>query len=103
VLGLLAITCQTGAASITGFVTDQSGAATPGVTVAAKNQATNVEYTAVSNEAGNYTIPSVPVGTYVVKSTLSGFKTATTRVIKLETKQITRLDQMAVGTLGPSR
>ena len=66
---------QTGAASITGLVTDQSGAALPGVTVTATNQATNVAYTAVSNEAGNYTITSVPVGTYVVKAELTGFKT----------------------------
>ena len=57
---------QTGAASITGLLTDQSGAAAPGVTVTATNQATNVPYSTVSNSAGNYTITSVPVGTYVV-------------------------------------
>ena len=51
----------------------------PGVTVTATNQATNVDYTAISNEAGNYTITSVPVGTYVVKAELTGFKTAATR------------------------
>ena len=43
---------QTGAASITGLLTDQSGAAVPGVTVTATNQATNVPYPAVSNNAG---------------------------------------------------
>jgi hypothetical protein len=101
VLGLQAVAyAQTGAASITGLVTDQSGAPTPGVTVVATNQATNVEYTAVSNEAGNYTITTVPVGTYVVKSTLSGFKVSATKPIKLEAKQIARLDfKMEVGTL----
>src|SRR5262245_24999803 len=52
---------QTGAASVTGLVTDQSGGAAPGVTVTATNQATNVGYTAVTNQAGNYTITSVPV------------------------------------------
>ena len=63
VLGLQAVAyAQTGAASITGLVTDQSGAAAPGVTVTATNQATNVEYTAVSNATGNYDILSVPVG-----------------------------------------
>src|SRR6266545_1877319 len=74
---------QTGAASITGLLTDQSGAATPGVTVTATNQATNVPYTAISNAAGDYTITSVPVGTYVVKAELTGFKTAATKPIEL--------------------
>ena len=54
---------QTGAASLTGIVSDQSGGKVPGATVTATNQATNVTYTAVSNEAGNYSISSVPVGT----------------------------------------
>jgi len=91
---------QTGAASITGLLTDQSGAAAPGVTVTAINQDTNVPYTGVSNDAGNYTITSVPVGTYVVKAELSGFKTPTTKPIKLEAKQIARIDfRLEVGSL----
>jgi hypothetical protein len=83
---------QTGAASLTGIVTDQTGAVVPGATVTATNQATNVEYTAVSNEAGNYTVSSLPVGTYVVKAELSRFKTAATKPIQMEAKQIVRLD-----------
>src|SRR5438876_3905923 len=91
---------QTGAASITGLLTDQTGAAVPRATVTAVNQATNVPYPAVSNEAGNYTITSVPVGTYVVKAEMSGFKTAATKPIELEAKQIARLDfKLAVGSL----
>jgi len=109
VLGLaLAALCpalyaQTGAASITGIVSDATGAAAPGVTVTAVNQATNVEYSGTSNTAGNYTITSLPVGTYVVKSTLTGFKTASTKPIALEAKQIARLDfKMEVGALEDS-
>ena len=37
------------------------------MTVTAINQATNVAYGATSNAAGNYTITSVPIGTYVVR------------------------------------
>src|SRR6266496_1906121 len=101
VLGLhSAAFAQTGAASITGLLTDQSGAAAAGVTVTATNQATNVAYTALSNAAGNYTITSVPVGTYVVKAELSGFKTVSTKPITVEAKQIARLDfKMEVGAL----
>jgi hypothetical protein len=83
---------QTGAASLTGIVTDQTGGVVPGATVTATNQATNVEYTAVSNDAGNYTVSSLPVGTYVVRAELSRFKTASTKPIQMEAKQIVRLD-----------
>src|SRR4051812_30067341 len=83
---------QTGAASITGLLTDQSSAAVPGVTVTATNVSTNVPYTAISNSAGNYTITSLPVGVYVVKAELTGFKTPTTKPFTLEAKQIARLD-----------
>ncbi|HEY7058316.1 MAG TPA: carboxypeptidase-like regulatory domain-containing protein, partial [Vicinamibacterales bacterium] len=94
---------QTGAASMTGLVTDQTGAAVPGATVTATNQATNVPYTAVSNDAGNYTITSVPIGTYIVKAELSSFKTATTKPIAVEAKQILRLDfKLEVGGLEQS-
>jgi hypothetical protein len=87
-----AAVAQTGAGSLTGIVSDQSGAKVPGATVTATNQATNVAYTAVSNEAGNYNITSVPVGTYVVKAELSGFKTVTTNPIQVEAKGIVRMD-----------
>jgi hypothetical protein len=83
---------QTGAPSITGLVTDQSGASTRHTTVTATNQSTNVAYTALTNDAGNYTIASVPVGTYVVKAEHTRFRTATTKPIQLEAKQIARLD-----------
>jgi hypothetical protein len=83
---------QTGAASLTGIVTDQSGAAVPGATVTATSQTTNVNYTAISNDTGNYTVTSLPVGTYVLKAELAGFKTAATKPIAVEAKQILRLD-----------
>ena len=91
---------QTGAASLTGIVTDQSGATVPGATVTATNQATNVPYTAVSNEAGNYTVTSLPVGTYIVKAEVSSFKTAATKPIQMEAMQIVRIDfKLELGAL----
>ena len=63
---------QTGMATVTGIVSDESGAAVPGLTVTATNQATNVMYTGVTNEAGNYIMTSVPIGTYVVAVELDG-------------------------------
>ena len=72
----------------------------PGATVTATNQATNVAYTAVSNEAGNYTVTSLPVGTYVVKAEVSSFKTAATKPIQMEAMQIVRVDfKLELGAL----
>jgi len=91
---------QTGAASLTGIITDESGATVPGANVTATNQATNVAYTAVSNRSGTYTITSLPVGTYVVKAELSSFKMAATKPIQLEAMQIVRIDfKMELGSL----
>ena len=91
---------QTGAGSLTGIVGDQSGATVPGAAVTATNQATNVTYTAVSNEAGNYTVTALPVGVYVVKAELAGFKTATTPPIQVEALQTVRVDfKMELGLL----
>ncbi len=72
---------QTGTATITGLVTDDTGAALPGVTVTATNQATNVAHVTVTNSAGNYTITPVTVGTYVIKAELNGFRTSATAAI----------------------
>src|SRR5262245_62842596 len=91
---------QTGAASLTGIVTDQSGAAVPGATVTATSQTTNVIYSATSNDSGNYNITSLPVGSYVLKAELTGFKTAATRPIDVEAKQILRMDfKLELGAL----
>ncbi|HYU80947.1 MAG TPA: carboxypeptidase-like regulatory domain-containing protein, partial [Vicinamibacterales bacterium] len=91
---------QTGTASITGLVLDETGGALPGVTVTATNQATNVDYMAVTNEAGNYTITPVTVGLYVIRAELAGFRTATTPAVTLEARQVARLDfKMAVGAV----
>jgi carboxypeptidase family protein len=94
---------QTGTASITGLVTDETGGALPGVTITATNQATNVQHVAVTNEVGNYTITPVTVGSYVIKAELAGFRTSTTVPIALEARQVARLDvRMGVGAITES-
>jgi hypothetical protein len=98
VLAPAVVSAQTGTATITGVISDETGAALPGVTVTATNQATSVEQVAVTNETGAYTITPVTVGTYVVKATLSGFRTQTTPPLTLESRQVARLDfKMGVG------
>jgi hypothetical protein len=63
--------------SISGTVVDASGAILPGADIKAVNDATKVEYTAVSGPQGSFTIPSIDPGTYTVTVTLMSFKTVT--------------------------
>jgi hypothetical protein len=60
--------------TITGLVSDSSGAVVPGVKVVARNDATGVRAETVSSSTGNYVIPSLPVGTYEVSASTAGFK-----------------------------
>ncbi|HEY3128910.1 MAG TPA: TonB-dependent receptor [Acidobacteriota bacterium] len=89
---LTSVAAQTITATVTGTVMDASGAVIPGVQVVATNEGTNISYSALSNDAGVYTIPFLPVGTYVITGELSGFKKAVTNPIKLEVGQIARVD-----------
>src|SRR5262245_4697762 len=100
IAGIPAVYGQTVTATLTGTVTDQTGAVVPGVTVTAKNQGTELEYTTESSAAGAYTIPFLPVGTYVVSAEMTGFKKAVTNPIKLEVNQTARVDlKMELGQL----
>ena len=82
---------QTGLAIVTGIVSDESGGAVPGLTVTATNLATDIDYTGVTNEAGNYIITGVPIGAYVVAAELQGFKGAQSKVT-LSAAQTARVD-----------
>jgi outer membrane receptor protein involved in Fe transport len=61
--------------TLSGTVTDASGAVIPGADVAAKHTETGVVTNAVTNSGGLFSIPSLHIGTYTVTITLQGFKT----------------------------
>src|SRR3982751_3313507 len=82
-LAASALIAQTGGASLGGRVTDESGAALPGVTVTATNNATGFNRSAVTAADGSSRFPSLPIGTYSVNADLSGFATVTTRNVEL--------------------
>lgn len=63
---------------ITGRVTDPSGAVVPGAHVTVTQKGTNASYKSVTSTAGDYTVPSLPVGIYQVKVEQDGFRTALT-------------------------
>jgi hypothetical protein len=85
-------------ASITGTVTDPSGAAVPGATVTATSQERGQSYTAETNDSGLYRIAQLPVGTYDLKVEKSGFAVATRPAFVLTLNQVARVDvAMKVG------
>ena len=62
-------------ASITGLVTDSSGAVVPGVSVTLENPSTSASYKGVTNSEGSYTIQNVQPGPgYKITFTGEGFK-----------------------------
>src|SRR5437667_1370171 len=64
---------QTVTGTLNGTVTDKSGGALPGVTVTIRNVETGLERVVVSDKAGFYNAPFLPVGRYNVQTELSGF------------------------------
>ena len=64
-----------GTTSLSGTVTDKSGAVIPGVEVTATNLATNATRSNLTNETGTYLFPQMPPGTYKVEFKMQGFST----------------------------
>lgn len=67
---------QEARATVSGHIQDSSGAAIPGATVNVKDVATSVVTTAKSGAAGDYTVPFLAPGNYVITADAQGFKTA---------------------------
>src|SRR6266853_1563017 len=65
---------QVESAQISGTIKDSSGAVLPGVQVTATQTATGAKRSTVSNETGNYVLPSLPPGPYMLQAELPGFK-----------------------------
>src|SRR5215813_13608516 len=68
---------QVSTSSITGQVTDSSGAVVANAQVEAKNQETGVVYNSVTTTTGNYSFSSLPPGRYTITVRQTGFRTYT--------------------------
>lgn len=84
--------------SISGIVTDPSGAVVTGATVKVTNVDTNVTTTWRTNNAGVYNATSLNPGNYKVQAEAKGFKTAVASDIGLEVNASPKVDlTLAVG------
>lgn len=79
-------------ASITGTVTDPSGAAIAGATVTATEVNRGTVYSTKVDQSGIYNLVRIPVGTYNVKAEAKGFASAVQSNVTLVLNQNARMD-----------
>lgn len=90
---------QTSRGTVTGLVTDTSGAAVPAASIELKGTATGILRTAATNEAGIYRLDAVDPGTYQLSISKSGFKAMRSQTFVVGAAQIASLDaKLEVGT-----
>src|SRR2546426_3564104 len=96
VLGLFcsgaALDAQTFRGSIVGTVIDKTEAPVPGARVTAKNQATGLTRTTVTDDAGDYHLPELPLGDYTAVVEKEGFAPVTQANLCVDVGAERRLD-----------
>jgi len=102
-LALLCLLCggvfaQENAATLTGIVTDPSGAPVPNAAVKATNTANNESRETKTNSQGVYTIPYLDPSVYTIEISASGFATVKRQEIRLAVSQILNMPvQLTIG------
>ena len=74
-LTVFAVTLYGQTASVTGRVTDQSGAVVPDAQVQVRSVETGTEFRTTTNEEGYYNVPSLQPGRYGIVISKTGFMT----------------------------
>lgn len=89
--------------TLTGLVTDPTGAVAPGVRITVRNLATGAVYETESSQAGQYTQPNLPAGSYQVTFTAQGFKRLVRSGIAVGATSVVRVDAtVELGSLAES-
>ena len=89
--------------SLTGTISDTSGAAVPGATVTIRNEDTGLELNATTDATGAYTIRNIAGGVYTLKASLQGFKEFVQTAIPITAGGIVRINgQLEIGALSES-
>jgi hypothetical protein len=87
-------TAQTATGQITGTVRDSTGAVMANVKVVVTNLQTGLTRQTTTGDTGDYIVPLLPVGRYVVTGEQTGFKTAVHSEVQLTVDQIQRVDML---------
>jgi len=91
-LASASLLAQTFRGTILGSVTDPQGAVVAGAKVTVHNVNTGLERTTETSADGSYSIPELPIGTYTVSVTQSGFQTAVTSNVAVNVAAEKRVD-----------
>ena len=87
-----ALFAQADRGSISGTITDSTGAAVPGVALTLKNQATNLTYSTTASASGTYSFLNLPIGMYTLTAAAKGFERSEARGIQAQVNQQSRVD-----------
>src|SRR2546427_641195 len=87
-----ALDAQTFRGAIVGTVIDKTEAPVPGARVTAKNQATGLTRTTVTDDAGDYHLPELPLGDYTAVVEKEGFAPVTQANLRVDVGAERRLD-----------
>jgi hypothetical protein len=91
-LATVALSAQTFRGTILGTATDPSGAVVAGAHVSVKNVATGMERTTETGTDGSYALPELPIGTYAVTVTQTGFQTFAASNVTVDVASERRVD-----------
>jgi hypothetical protein len=84
--------------SITGLVTDPSGAVVPNTVITVTNTGTSLTRTDTTDNGGRYNIANVPIGDYTLTAVGTGFREFEQKQITVTPATLTRVDvQLQVG------
>jgi hypothetical protein len=83
---------QSDRGTISGTVTDPSGAVVAGAKIEIQNLTNGSRFQAATTNAGAFTVPSVPTGKYVVTVVAAGFKTAKQEGVEVLLDQTANLE-----------
>src|SRR5436190_19932980 len=83
---------QLGTATMSGNVTDSSGAVVVGATVSATNNGTGFQRQTTTNPQGQYNLPGLNPGSYTVSVEFTGFRRAERSDVTLQVDQNARID-----------
>src|SRR5439155_25019163 len=83
---------QTATATLTGIVSDSTGALLPNVLVSVRNTAQNNIQSTRTHETGSYVLPALYPGDYSITAELHGFKRFVREDLTIQENQVARVD-----------